>query len=136
MNRDDGKESSESSEPSPLEIIATMVAAIIVLAILAVLGWDATRRNLPAAFEVKIDSAAASGSAYRAYVDVRNTGDEAAKSVVVHVELAGKDTTYAESDVTIDWLPGRSARKAVAYFPAMTREGVRVKAEVHGYVVP
>jgi len=76
---------------------------------------------------------------YRYPIDVRNAGDEAARSVVVHVELIGSDSTIAESDLTVDWLPGRSSRRIVAVFdrpPSPELSPDSVTAEVRGYLVP
>lgn len=129
----------ENSPPrvGALEKVATALSALLIAGLLFVLVWDAAHPNAPAAFEVKTDSLTWSGASYRVPVQVRNTGDESARSVIVHVELTMADTTVSETDVTIDWVPGRSTRRAVAIFgrdDARASQGVR--AEVRGYAVP
>jgi uncharacterized protein (TIGR02588 family) len=103
-----------------------------------VLLWNAAHPNTPAAFAVHPHAIGVVEGSYRAPVTVQNTGDESAKSLVVHLELVAAYSTLAESDVTIDWLPGNSSRDLVGVFarrptgPAPTA----VRAEVRGFVVP
>jgi uncharacterized protein (TIGR02588 family) len=131
--------SEEAGKPlTPLERAATVVAALIVLFLLSVLVWDAVHPNAPPAFRVHTGKVELRNDAYRAEIEVENTGDDAAKTVIVHIELLGRDTTLAETDLTIDWLPGRSRHEVVGFFPK-PRAGhpvLGVKAEVHGYAAP
>jgi uncharacterized protein (TIGR02588 family) len=75
---------------------------------------------------------------YHAPVTVKNSGDESAKAVIVHMELVASDSVLAESDVTIDWLPGNSSRDVVGVFArsASGPQPTGVRAEVHGYATP
>jgi len=134
-----GREAEESGKPlTPLERATTFVSAMIVLFLLSVLVWDAVHPNAPPSFRVHPGKVEIRDNAYRAEVDVENTGDDAAKSVMVHLELVGRDTTLAETDLTIDWLPGRSRHRVVGFFPrpAGATEVIGVKPEVHGYSAP
>ena len=136
----DAATSSDHHRLTGLEIAATAVSGLLVAALLGVLVWDAVHSNASPAFTVRATPATLVDNAYRAEVTVRNTGDDAAKSVMVHVELVGRDSTLAESDLTIDWLPGRSSHQVVAYFPrpaGVAPTDVRgVEAAVHGYTAP
>ncbi len=136
--REQGEEAAPEEAPPPtgLEIAATIVSALLVLGVLTVLVWDAVHPNRPATFAVNIDSTKVDAHALRAHLTVRNVGDDAAKSVDVHVALVRPETTLAESDLTIDWIPGNSRKQAVAYFPSGNARGARIVAEVHGYDVP
>jgi uncharacterized protein (TIGR02588 family) len=134
-----GSEAEASGKPlTPLERGATIVSAMIVLFLFSVLVWDAVHPNAPPSFRVHPGKVEIRDNAYRAEVDVENTGDDAAKSVMVHLELLGRDTTLAETDLTIDWLPGRSRHRVVGFFPRPEggAEVIGVKPEVHGYSAP
>jgi uncharacterized protein (TIGR02588 family) len=136
---DEANNEGESGKPlTPLERAATIASALIVLFLLSVLVWDAAHPNAPPSFRVHPGRVEIRDNAYRAEVDVENTGDDAAKSVMVHLELLGRDTTLAETDLTIDWLPGRSRHRVVGFFPRPERAGevIGVKPEVHGYSAP
>jgi len=142
-DRDDPDEkthdSDESGKPlTALERAATIVSALIVLFLLSVLVWDAVHPNAPPSFRVHPGKVEMRDNAYRAEVDVENTGDDAAKGVMVHVELVGRDTILAETDLTIDWLPGRSRHRVVGFFPRPegAAEVIGVKPAVHGYSAP
>jgi uncharacterized protein (TIGR02588 family) len=127
----------EPKPPGALEKIATVISVLLIASLLAVLLWDATHPNAPPAFEVTTGEFEPAGSVLRLPVHVSNTGDESAKSVVVHVELTQADTAVSESDVTIDWLPGRSKRDAIAVFSREdAKSAAGVRAEVRGYAVP
>jgi uncharacterized protein (TIGR02588 family) len=136
---EDPNEADESGKPlTPLERGATIASALIVLFLLSVLVWDAAHPNAPPSFRVHPGKVEMRDNAYRAEVDVENTGDDAAKGVIVHLELVGRDTTLAETDLTIDWLPGRSSHRVVGFFPRPERgeDVIGVKPEVHGYSAP
>ena len=142
-DRDDPDEkthdSDESGKPlTALERAATIVSGLIVLFLLSVLVWDAVHPNAPPSFRVHPGKVEMRDNAYRAEVDVENTGDDAAKGVMVHVELVGRDTILAETDLTIDWLPGRSRHRVVGFFPRPegAAEVIGVKPAVHGYSAP
>jgi uncharacterized protein (TIGR02588 family) len=134
-----GEESSaeESGKPlTPVERAATIVSAIIVLSLLSVLVWDVLHPNLPPAFTSRTIRLEERATGYRTEVEVANTGDDAAKAVVVHLEMLGADTTLAETDVTVDWLPGRSKHVVVGFSPRAKGRVVNVKSEVRGYSQP
>jgi uncharacterized protein (TIGR02588 family) len=123
-----------------LEKIATAISGIIVLTLLSILVWDAIHTNVPATFAVEVAAPTVVNDAYRAEVTVHNRGDDGAKDVVVHLELAGRDSTLAETDLTVDWLPARSRHRLVGIFPrprGVAAGDIRgVRAEVHGYSSP
>lgn len=141
-DRKNGGSNDDSADEQParagaLEIAATVVSALLILGLLGVLVRDAVQPNLPPAFEVRTDAFQPSGSLYRVPVHVRNTGDESARSVVVHVELTAADTAVSETDITLDWLPGRSSRDAVAVFARKdVQSATATRGEVRGYAVP
>jgi hypothetical protein len=58
--------------------------------------------------------------------------------VVVHLELVAGDSVLAESDLTVDWLPGNSRRRVNGIFRRSPSElrATGVRSEVRGYVTP
>jgi uncharacterized protein (TIGR02588 family) len=137
--QEQGTERAEHVPPGLLEKIATAGSALLIAAVVGLLIWDAFRTHAVASFSTHVGKGTIASGVYSFPIDVKNSGDEAARSVIVHVELAGPDTTMAESDLEIDWLPGRSTRRIVAVFDRRRSSelpGASVTAEVRGYVVP
>jgi uncharacterized protein (TIGR02588 family) len=122
----------------PLEIVATAISALLIASLLGVLIWDAFQPNAPPAFATHAGRVTSASGAYRVPMTVRNVGDDAAKEVVVHLELVASDSVLTESDITIDWLPGNTNKELVALFarPATGPTPTGVRAEVRGYVRP
>jgi uncharacterized protein (TIGR02588 family) len=135
---DEGDAAAEDRRAAPLEIVATAISTVLVAAIVGVLVWDAVHPNTPAAFATHPGRVASAGGSYRVPVSVRNSGDDAAKSVVVHLELMASDSVLAESDLTIDWLPGRTSKDVVGLFvrPPSAPVPTGVRAEVRSYGIP
>lgn len=131
-------ESASDRSAGPLEIVATAISALLVAGLLSVLIWDAVHPNTPPAFATHPGRVTMSNGSYRVPVSVRNSGDDAAKAVIVHLELVASDSVLAESDLTIDWLPGNSSKDVVALFarPASSPTPTGVRAEVRGYETP
>ena len=135
----------ESDEGSPaehragaLEMIATAISALLVCGILVVLIRDAVHPNTRPAFAAHAGRVGISNGAYRVPVSVHNSGDDAAKAVVVHLELVASDSVLAQSDLTIDWLPGNTSKEVVGLFPrpASAPSPTGVHVEVRGYATP
>jgi uncharacterized protein (TIGR02588 family) len=122
----------------PLEHAATAVSGLLVAGLLGVLVWDAVHPNTKPSFATMPSSMVMAGGSYRVPIAVKNNGDEAAKAVAVHLSLVASDSVLAESDITIDWLPGRSSRQIVGLFapPPSGPQPTGVRAEVRGYAVP
>lgn len=141
--RDDAKPGGSDAAPvdhraGRLEIVATAISALLVAGILSVLTWDAVHPNAPPAFATHPGPVVSANGSYRVPVSVRNSGDDAAKAVVVHLELLASDSVLAESDLTIDWLPGNTSKELVGLFarPASAPTPTGVRAEVRGYATP
>ena len=138
---DSGGEENETAKDrsaGPLEVMATALSALIIASVLSVLIWDAFHPNTPPAFTTEPGRVATALGSYRVPVTVHNSGDDAAKAVVVHVELLAADSVLAESDLTIDWLPGNTSKELVALFarPPSSPPPTGIRAEVRGYVTP
>jgi uncharacterized protein (TIGR02588 family) len=115
--------------------VVSVLSALLVVAVIGYLVRDAMRPERPASFVVRTGAVRHVAESYEIPVRVRNVGDAAAKDVMVHVSIASGERTVGESEITIDWLPGRSDHEATAVFredPA----GLRVSSEVTGYNTP
>jgi uncharacterized protein (TIGR02588 family) len=140
--RDGSHDHARNADPggaTAIELVATAVAAALVLGIVVILLWDAVHPNSTPSFRARLVAVSDEGAVVRATLDLRNNGDDAAKAVVVHVRLVATpaDTTLDETDVTIDWLPGRASRHVVALLPTPPEStSFNVRADVRGYVVP
>ena len=95
-NPDDGEQQKSEEHPAGvLEKIATTVSAILVVFLLAVLLVDAIRPNAEPAFVTHTGQLRESSGAFRVPITVENTGDDAARAVVVHAELRAADSVLA-----------------------------------------
>jgi uncharacterized protein (TIGR02588 family) len=137
-SKGEGNDPAEDHRAGPLEIVATAISTLLIVALLSVLIWDAFHPNTPPAFATQPGRLAIAGGLYRVPVSVRNSGDDAAKAVIVHLELVASDSVLAESDLTIDWLPGNTSKELVGLFarPASGPTPTGVRAEVRGYATP
>jgi uncharacterized protein (TIGR02588 family) len=128
----------ENQPVSTIEKVATTVSVLLIAGLLSVLIADAVRPNTDPAFVTRPGKLAVMPGSYRVPITVQNTGDESAKSVVLHMELMALDSILAQSDVIIDWLPGKSSRQAVGLFGRNAKDGqpTEVRAEVRGYATP
>jgi uncharacterized protein (TIGR02588 family) len=123
-----------ASKPDALELVVTWISGVLFLGLLCFLLWDARQPSDPPSFETVIEAREQRGAQGYVTVAVRNAGDEAARSVEVRVTSASGDPA-AEARFTLDWLPGRSARRGVAVLSGRVDLG-RLRAEVTGYAKP
>ena len=125
----------DSSGPDWVERLATIISAALVLAVIAVLVWDAVHPDRPAALDASTGTPRAVGSHWHVPIIVRNSGDVAVQEVSVSVALAHPDTSVKDIDIRIDWLPGRSQREIDAVFPVDPSRG-KLTAEVRSFDEP
>jgi uncharacterized protein (TIGR02588 family) len=138
MTDEDSNAAAQEPRVTVLERIATGISALLVCGIIAVLMVDAIHPHARPTFRASVDRVERTTSTIRAAVKVENLGDDAAKSVSVHVELLlpAKDSAKDEGDIVIDWLPGKASRTITALFDESSAEPFRMRASVRGYVVP
>ncbi|HJU76109.1 MAG TPA: hypothetical protein VJ717_20380 [Gemmatimonadaceae bacterium] len=120
--------------PDALELTATWISGVLLVAIVGFLVWDARQPSRPPSFETVIESQEQRGSYVYVTVAVRNLGDAAARAVEVRVRPEGRDIG-SEAHFTLDWVPGRSMRRGIAVLPQNIALG-RLQAEVVGYAEP
>lgn len=129
----ESKEKRDAAKPDALELIVTSISGVLFAAILAFLLWDARQPSDPPSFETSIESQEQRGSFAYITVAVRNLGDEAAREVEVRVVT--DSGAQRDAHFTLDWLPGRSARRGVVVL-ARRVALQRLRAEIIGYAKP
>lgn len=127
--------SQESSGPDWVERLATIISAVLVLGVIAVLVWDAVHPDRPPALDVSTGTPTAVGRHWHVPIVVRNSGDVAVQEVNVSVSLQHPDTTVRDIDIRIDWLPGRSERAIDAVFAVDPSRG-KLTAAVESFDEP
>jgi uncharacterized protein (TIGR02588 family) len=114
--------------PDWIERLATLISAAVVLAVVAVLVWDAVHPDRPPALEASSGIPKVVGQHWHVPITVRNAGDVAVQEVNVRVALERPDTAAIDVDIRIDWLPGRSEREIDAVFATDPSRGKLVTA--------
>jgi uncharacterized protein (TIGR02588 family) len=125
----------EASGPDWLERLATALSALLVLAVVSVLVWDAAHPDRPPALEASAGTPHPVGNRWHVPINVRNGGDVAVQDIAVSVTLEHPDTTVRDIDIHIDWLPGRSEREIDAVFAVDPSRG-RLSAAVQSFDEP
>lgn len=137
-SEDESSSGSEQDRQKPLswlEKAATALSCLLIGALFTVLARDALARHSPAAFSVVTGKPDIVRESYRIPIRVYNTGDMAARTVMVHVEVKGADTVFSEADLTLDWLPGKSSHSVIGYLKRPSAPH-SIDAEVTGYSDP
>lgn len=107
----------EDERAGNLEKIFTVLSLILITAIVVYLGKESLATQTPAAFILKPADPIKRGDFKAIDVYIENTGDRAAKAVNLKGEVPGPDGKPVEAEATLDWLPGRSTRRASLIFP-------------------
>jgi uncharacterized protein (TIGR02588 family) len=136
---DPAARSGEPAEPGipALEWIAAAVGLLLIVAMLGVIGWEATKGHgeKPPAVEVVAEKVIGVAGGYVVEVALRNRSPATAAGVVVEGVLTGGDAAPETSTVTIDYVPGGSTRRAGLIFTKDPRLG-DLKLRALGYTEP
>ncbi len=117
-----------------LEWTVFAVSAALVLALVAVLGWNATESDGPPRLVVVVGTAAPrEGGGVAVPVTVRNDGPETAAEVEVEVMEDGGDAAM-RARIRFDYVPRHSERRGMAVFEAPPRG--RVSGRVVAFTEP
>ena len=125
---DTNEERPTRKAPDWIERLATLISAAVVLAVVAVLVWDAVHPDRPPALEATSGAPKIVGRQWHVPITVRNGGDVAVQEVNVRVALQRPDSAATDVDIRIDWLPGRSEREIDAVFATDPSRGKLVTA--------
>lgn len=135
--RDDAQPEDSGTEGTPpLERLIGAVGGVLVLALLAFLGFQAIAApddgvNLTAAV-TRIEPA---GEQFATHVRVENDGHETAAAVTVAGEVQVGAKTAEEATATISYLPAQSVRHAVLVFTQDPRDA-KLSVRAAGYALP
>ena len=101
---------------NPLEITVLAISALLVASSIGVLAWQGARGERPPELAVRVDSVVSRGGAHRVHVTVRNDGFATAATAHVRARLLRGASPVAESEVVVQWVPGRSSEHATLLF--------------------
>jgi uncharacterized protein (TIGR02588 family) len=113
------------AKPPLLEWIASAIGLLLILAVVAVIARDAFNGSADMAPEVTVAATRVrpSGTGYLVEFEARNASPVTAAQLVIEGKLPGGET----STTTIDYVPGRSARRGGLFFSAEPN-GVELRA--------
>lgn len=119
------------------EWLTAAVGLLLVLGAIGYLGYVAVAGDdLPPSLIVAVDSVTTTGGVHQVHFTVRNAGDRAGAAVVVEGRLTGTAGGGEEtSEATLDYVPGRSARRGGLFFSSDPGAG-RLELRALGYAVP
>ncbi|MEX0762445.1 MAG: hypothetical protein WD208_02265 [Dehalococcoidia bacterium] len=118
---------------NPLETTVSVLSALLIISAVSLLTWQGIRSPAPASFEVDTGEVRGRNGLYYLPLEVSNSGDKSAQNVGLRVRLEGAGV--ADTDLTIDWLPGRSRRSATSVFSVDPRL-YEMSIEFTGYQAP
>ena len=125
MERDQGKK----AETSPWEWVVAAASTLVVAGMIGFMLYEGIAKpSTPAAITVRAAAPERAGGGWRVEVTARNDGRSTAAALRVAGELMEGDSTVESSEVTIDYVPAGSKRRAVLWFsrdPARYRLDVR-----------
>ncbi|MCS6624498.1 hypothetical protein N0B44_16385 [Roseibacterium beibuensis] len=102
--------------PALLEWVMGGLGALIILAVLAVILFEAFGAREPARLEAELGEIRPAGAVWLAEVEVRNLGGETAAAAEVEGRL-GDHTAHA----TVDYVPAHGKERVTLAFPADPR---------------
>jgi uncharacterized protein (TIGR02588 family) len=113
------------AKPPLLEWIASAIGLLLILGVLAVIARDAFNGSADMAPDLAVAATRVrhSGTGYLVEFEARNLSPVTAAQVAIEGRLPGGETSTA----TIDYIPGRSARRGGPFFSADPR-GVELRA--------
>ena len=112
------------------------LGALLLVATVAFFVREAARGPArPPDIVVAVDTVVAGRGGWLVRVRARNLGDETAAAVMLRGTLTTPDGASADRETTLDYLPGRSERRAGLVFPADPRRGT-LRVEVVGHQTP
>lgn len=136
--RDEGNNEEPSRTVSGsrgLELAITLLGGAVLLASAVYLTFRGAQEQLPPSFEIVLSAPESAAAGFRVPMEIKNTGDEAAQTVEIEVTCVWGGQSAQSSHVTVDWIPGGSARRAVVFFQDDPASGT-MKARVEGFQEP
>ncbi|KGE02106.1 MULTISPECIES: TIGR02588 family protein [Rhizobium/Agrobacterium group] len=126
----------ETQEPHWIEWATGMISALVVLAMITWVGWEALRKDgLPPEFSIAVTRRTPVEGGYRVEFEITNKATATAAAVVVRGEILDGGDMIEDADVTFDYVPAESnASGAILFSQDPGAREVRVRAI--GYTDP
>lgn len=134
-DRTDGSREPEERRRNPLETFVLVASGLLVAAAIAVLALQGARDERPPTLTTRVDSTVLRGRAHHVHVTVTNEGDRAAARALLRGSLRDGSAVVAESEATIDWVPGRSSAGATLLYD-VDPSGHELDARIVGFAEP
>lgn len=131
-----GDEKGKGQGTSPIEWLVAAVSLVIVLGVIVILIFEAfTDPVTPPILSIRTERIVETRYGYIVEFQVENAGYATAASLLVEGELAAADSVLETSEVTIDFVPAESRRKAGLFFKHDPRR-YHLTIEPRGYDEP
>ena len=136
LEADRGAEGRDDRTPL-LEWIAGGLGAVLTLAMIGFLGWEAYQSpaDAPPAVEVSLRDIVPAGEGFVAEIAAVNLSSETAAAVDVEGVLSRDGREVERSQVTLDYVPGDSERRGGLFF-AEDPSAYELELRALGYAVP
>lgn len=107
----------ETQEPHWIEWATGVVSALVVLAMIAWVGWEALRKDgLPPEFSIAVTGRTPVEGGYRVEFEITNKATTTAAAVVVRGEILDGGDAIEDADVTFDYVPAESKSSGAMLF--------------------
>jgi uncharacterized protein (TIGR02588 family) len=123
--------------PHPLEWVVGAISLVLVLSLLAYLGFRGLSDNgRPPQFVTRVEAIEPVGDLFHVIVAVTNPGSKTAAGVIVEADL-GADGEASESvEIEFDYLPAGSTRHGTFVFARDPSRDGELRLSVLGYTAP
>lgn len=129
--------SRKDPDPPPWEWAVAALGAVVLLAVLGFLAWDAWRLDhSPPDPRLSVEQVLEQpGPRYLVIVRAQNNGSQAAASLKITGRLRSGGSTVESSDTEFQYLPGASKRRAGLFFTHDPHRG-ELTLSVDSYQLP
>lgn len=107
----------ETGKPHWVEWLTGLVSAILIVAMLGWVGWEAVSEDdMAPEFGIEITARSAVEGGYRVEFDIINTATRTAAAVMVRGEMRDGDNVIEQADISFDYVPAQSKASGALFF--------------------
>ena len=131
-----GAATARASIPA-LEWIAAATGLLLTLGMMGVIGWEALQggRTQPPSVEATVERVTPGAAGFVVEVALRNRSSSTAAAVQLQGDLTSGGETLETSSAMLDYVPGKSSRRAGLFFTEDPRRH-ELKVRALGYAEP